>query len=251
MVFEMFNDYEKKAWFDQCNRWKNKWSYQLKKMEIDKKDNSPFPIYEIMELVSRSLTEDIVVVTDAGSPSYTCPVNLRNVHNGRFIFSQSQADMGFSIPASVGVALSSNKNVLVIVGDGSFMSNVQELSTIKYFNLPIKILVLDNRGYMSIKNTQKNFFNNRVYGVDSTSGVNIPPIENMANAFDLQFYNLHSILDNFDDIIRLSTPCVMQAVCHEVEEIIPMQSFKVVDGKTIQAPLDDMYPFLDNGKESY
>ena len=55
MVFEMFNDYEKKAWFDQCNRWKNKWSYQLKKMEIDKKDNSPFSIYEIMELVSRSL----------------------------------------------------------------------------------------------------------------------------------------------------------------------------------------------------
>lgn len=245
---------QQEKWLTKCNEWKNKWSYQLKETEINKAYNTIFSIYEIMELVSRSLTEDIIVVTDAGSPSYTCPVNLRNVQNGRFIFSQSQADMGFSIPASVGVALSSNKNVLVIVGDGSFMSNIQELATINYLKLPIKILVLNNDGYMSIKNTQKNFFNNRVYGVDASSGVNIPNICDLSKAFNINYMNLSNKLTSVNDfpyVIRDFNPCIIEAYCHEVEEIIPMQSFKVVEGKTVQAPLDDMYPFLDNSKELY
>jgi acetolactate synthase-1/2/3 large subunit len=236
-------------WALKCLSWKNKWVTGLPKGQPK---NGVFSIYHVINFINNTMWADSIVVTDAGSPSYVCPVNLHASMDRRFIFSQSQADMGFAIPASIGVAIESNKDVIVIVGDGSFMSNLQELSTIKGMNLPIKIIVLNNNGYMSIKNTQKNFYNNRIYGVDKNTGVHIPNMSKIADGFDIPYIDLWDYYSNtynekslcFSNVLKNKQCMIIEAFCEPDEEIIPMQSFKIVDGKKIQAGLDDMYPFL-------
>jgi acetolactate synthase-1/2/3 large subunit len=215
-------------------------------------------IYTRMDMISDvAVSSDIIFVIDAGSPSYTFPARYCFNLNQRLISSPSQADMGWAIPASVGVALSEpDKDVVVIVGDGSFMSNMQELAVIKQHNLPIKIIVFNNNGYLSIKNTQNNFYNNRVHGVDDKSGLYFPDLEDIAKSFRFKYLRYNFDDDNFsklDECINENNePTIIEMMCLENEEIIPSQNFKIgPDGKKIQAGLDDMYPFLPEQTTEY
>ena len=97
-----------------------------------------------------------MVVSDAGSAYYVTSQSLRISNEQRYVTSGAQADMGFTLPACIGVANASASKIDVvgITGDGSFQTNIQELQTIKHHNYPIKIFVLNNEGYLSIRTTQ-------------------------------------------------------------------------------------------------
>jgi acetolactate synthase-1/2/3 large subunit len=162
----------------------------------------------------------------------------------RLVMSQSQGDMGWALPAAIGVAKAGAKQVICIVGDGSFMSNVQELATIREHDLPIKIIILNNKGYLSIKNTQSKFYGN-VHGVDSDTGVWFPDFLDLADVFHINAVKVwgNAVMHKYmPQVFETVTPYIMDVLCLQSQQILPSQSFK--DGK--QAPLHDMVPFLSD-----
>lgn len=232
-------------WVSLCKSWKERWPvYSIENDNIE----FSIDIYDFIESLNTVMTKDNIIVTDAGSPSYALPQNLKCKIDQKFIFSAAQADMGFSVPGSIGVAKANpDKHIIVVTGDGSFNSNLQELAVIKYHNLPISIFILDNNGYLSIKNTQRKFFDNRIYGVSPQTGILLADIYKTAKLYNLDYYLIdkkNTMQDMISDIIRSSEPKLVRVVCKENQEIIPTQMFKMIDGKKVQPGLDDMYPFL-------
>ena len=141
-------------WQHKCIHWKNKWPVYQKGY-----DESSVNMYEFVKALSELANEDSIVVSDAGSSYYVTSQSftLKSI-NQRYITSGAQADMGFSLPAAIGACISANKPVIGITGDGSFQLNIQELQTIKHYDLPVKIFVWNNNGYLSIRATQDKFF---------------------------------------------------------------------------------------------
>ena len=240
-------------WFNLINEWESEFCKYDNRIEID-----PSSIYSRMKMISDVVkSKDTIFVVDTGSPSFSFPVIYPFTYQQKLISSLSQSILGWAIPASVGVALSEpDKSVIVLVGDGSFMSNMQELAVIREYNLNIKIIIFNNNGYLTIKNTQKKFYNNRLYGVDNKSGLYFPDLEDIAKSFGFKYLRYNFGNTNFsklDECINENNePTIIEMMCLENEEIIPSQNFKIgPDGKRIQAGLDDMYPFLPDETMQY
>ena len=242
----------RQQWIDKCNHWKAKWPVMQKEYEADD-SNTPLNLYAVLDAVNKHSGRDDIIMGDAGSISYAGPVALNRKYDQRFVFSPAQADMGWAVPASIGVALSSNdKNVIAITGDGSFMSNVQELSVIRHHCLNIKIIILNNKGYLSIKNTQEKYFENRVYGTSDKTGLEFPDFLKLADSFSIPYYLIKNKgdyengvfygLDRLEQIFAIEGPVIVNCICLENQEILPSQALK--NGK--QAGLHDMAPFLSD-----
>lgn len=227
-------------WLAKCSHWKQKWSQR----EYLPDDNG-LDIYAILNAISKYSADDAVIMSDAGTAFYTVPQAYKFKGTQRLIMSQSQGDMGWAIPAAIGVAKAGAKQVICIVGDGSFMSNMQELAVIREHNLPIKIIVINNSGYLSIKNTQSKFYEGRVHGVNAHTGVWFPHMFNIASAFDLAYVRVQD-MDSLTIDLKLSLhkfgPVLFNCICTPDQQVLPSQAFK--DGK--QAPLHDMTPFLSD-----
>jgi acetolactate synthase I/II/III large subunit len=236
-------------WSNYCQHIKDKWPVYVS--DYDTKDDVlGINIYRFLEVLNSHMTENTIVVTDAGSASYALPQNLKAKLGQRFVFSASQADMGCAIPAGIGVALAApEKTVVVVTGDGSFNSNIQELASIKQHNLSLKIFVLNNSGYLSIRNTQRKFFENRVYGVDKQSGLWFPSLHAIAQAYRINYTNIFGEFDlksQVADVLKRDVPYIIDINCLHNQEIVPTQMLKEVNGKKVQAALDDMYPFISD-----
>lgn len=236
-------------WSNYCQHIKDKWPVYVS--DYDTKDDVlGINIYRFLEVLNNHMTENTIVVTDAGSASYALPQNLKAKLDQRFVFSSAQADMGCAVPAAIGVALAApEKNVVVVTGDGSFNSNIQELASIKQHNLSIKIFIINNSGYLSIRNTQKRFFDNRVYGVDKQSGLWFPSLHAIAQAYRINYTNIFGEFDlksQVADVLKRDVPYIIDINCLHNQEIVPTQMLKDVNGKKVQAALDDMYPFISD-----
>ena len=232
----------RKEWIDKCNHWKHKWPV-MQPEYLD--DSKGLNIYVVLDAISTYAPDDAVIMCDAGTAFYTVPQAFRFKGNQRLIMSQSQGDMGWALPAAIGVAKAGAKNVICIVGDGSFMSNMQELATIREQNLPIKIVILNNSGYLSIKNTQSKFYEGRVHGTSPQTGLWFPHMFDVAAAFDLEYVrvkNLESLNVDLKLFLSKFKPVILNCICTQDQQVLPAQSFK--DGK--QAPLHDMIPFLSD-----
>jgi acetolactate synthase-1/2/3 large subunit len=158
--------------------------------------------------------------------------------------------MGFTIPASIGAAVSAQgkRKVIGITGDGSFQMNIQELQTIVNYNLPIKIFILNNGGYLSIRNTMDKFFESRYFGTDAGSGLTLPSTQKIAKAYEIPYFSLRSMddINNTLDSI-LSTPgfSITEVFCPFKQDISPSSSTKEdQNGKLYSPPLEYMFPFL-------
>jgi len=158
--------------------------------------------------------------------------------------------MGYSVPAGIGISVGLNgKRIACVTGDGSFQLNIQELQTIKHYNLPVKIFIINNDGYLSIRFTQSRFFNKRFIGVDSKSGVSFPNSEKIARAYGIKFIRAskNSQLNKaLDETLKYKGPVICEIVSPKDQEIIPtIASQKKPDGTMVSKPIEDMYPFLD------
>ena len=231
----------REEWIAKCQHWKVKWPV-MQPEYLD--DTNGLNIYAVLEALHKYAPDDAVFMCDAGTAYYVVPQAYRFKKHQRLVMSQSQGDMGWALPASIGVAKAGAKNVIVVVGDGSFMSNMQELATIVEHNLPIKIIILNNRGYLTIKNTQSKFYGN-VHGVDSETGVWFPDFLELAEAFRItstKIWSASVMEKHLPSIFSKQCPAIIDILCVENQQILPSQSFK--DGK--QAPLHDMIPFLSD-----
>lgn len=230
-------------WIQKCNHWKQQWPVMQPEFAANNNDYV-LNLYAVLDAVNAFSRDEHILMGDAGSISYAGPVALNARPGQRFVFSPAQADMGWALPAAIGVAMASNRPVVSIVGDGSFMSNIQELAVVKQHQLDIKFIILNNDGYLSIKNTQSKYFEGRVYGTSSETGLWFPSFKNVADTFGMAFYDtrLFDDLAKFSDIFNTPGPAIIDCKCTADQEIQPSQALK--NGQ--QAGLHDMAPFLSD-----
>jgi acetolactate synthase-1/2/3 large subunit len=233
-------------WADQCGDWKEMWPQHE---AISREPSTTVGVYEFMESLNIELGSDDIVVSDAGSAYYVVAQALAIRDEQRHITSGAQADMGFTIPAAIGAHYASGKRVIGITGDGSFQMNIQELQVIAQERLPIKIFVWNNDGYLSIRATQRKFFEGRSIGTGPDSGVTFPSLKKIADAYGIIYTRVHAD-GQMDSEIRKSLfidgPVLCEVICTRDEEIVPtLMGFKQEDGSIVARPLEDMYPFMD------
>lgn len=249
-----FNFFNKKInyranekWAIKCNNWKFKWPvFQNSYLDTSEGIN----MYLILEKINEFSKENTIVVSDAGSSLYVTSQAIKIKKNQKHIASLAQADMGFTLPCSIGAAIKKpESNIIGITGDGSFQMNIQELQTIVSYNLNIKTFVLNNGGYLSIRNTIDKFFEGRHLGTDKQTGLDFPDLEKISHAYGIKFFglkNLDDINDHLKDILNYKGPILIEVICPFKQEIIPTLSSKENEnGILVSQPLDNMYPFLE------
>jgi acetolactate synthase I/II/III large subunit len=234
-------------WVKRCVEWKIKYPVCLP--EYAEKTNG-INTYYFVDRLSEKLKSDSVVVADAGSTTHVVPQGIKFKENQRYITSCAQSEMGYTIPATIGVcAAKGYKEVIGITGDGSFQMNIQELQTIVHYDLPIKIFVWNNDGYLSIRTTQKRYFEGRLLGTDKSSGVSFPSLEKIAYAYGIKYFrinNTQEIDEVLEKVLDFPKAVICEVMCLTDQEIIPtVASYRKEDGTMVSKPLEDMYPFLD------
>ena len=239
-------EYVSDSWSKTCLQWRDDWPVFLPE-HMDDTDGISF--YGFMKVLSGCMGDDDIVVSDAGSAYYVSSQAVHLDKNQRYITSGAQADMGFTLPASIGVSVArEGKNVIGIVGDGSFQLNMQEIQTMVHNKLPVKMFVWNNNGYLSIRTTQRKFFDDGFIGTDVNSGISFPDLSKISYAYGVKYVNVSEI-DNLEDKINETMshdgPVICEVMCKEWDEVLPtIGSKKLPDGKMFSRPLEDMYPFL-------
>jgi acetolactate synthase-1/2/3 large subunit len=229
------------TWQEKTLRWKTKWFNDLPPQVEEK---SPYAFYKkFMEVVPNSTC----LISSSGS-IHTPLVHSFNDYgkNIKFIMNSATGDMGSEVPGSLGIHFTGlYDNVICVVGDGSFMFNLQELQTISHHNTNIKIVIMNNNGYESIRVSQKNYFGN-LLGTDASNGLSFPSFKKVADVFCLGY----SLFDgNFEKLYDdLSKPgCrIIEVICTNQDRHPKLSSKRdETTGQFVSRPLEDMFPFID------
>ncbi len=235
------------SWPSRCLEWKEKYPVCLPEYA---REEGGINLYYFVDRLCGHLKPDSVVVGDAGSVYYVMGQAFRVKDRQRFITSGAQAEMGFTLPACIGACFAhGRKEVIGITGDGSLQMNLQELQTVVHHALPVKLFVWNNDGYLSIRASQKKFFNGRLIGADRTSGVSFPELKKIAGAYGIRYFRAgeSSNLDrDIGEVLDFPGAAICEVMCAPDQEIQPSVSAYVKpDGSMVSKPLEDMYPFLD------
>jgi acetolactate synthase-1/2/3 large subunit len=204
--------------------------------------------YHFMEILFDQLEEYDTVVTGNAT---ACIVSFQagKLMLGQRLFSNSgSASMGYDLPAAIGAAVAQEgKRVICLAGDGSLQMNIQELQTVKQLNLPVKLFVLNNNGYLSIRNSQKGFFG-ATFGESPASGVSFPIFMDLARAHGLSFVKLDmkDFAPTVREVLEMPGPVLCEVMLDPDQGFEPRQSSRQLpDGRIVSAPLEDMFPFLE------
>ena len=151
--------------------------------------------------------------------------------------------------AAIGACIANNrKNTIVITGDGSLQMNIQEFATIRANNLPIKVFVLDNNGYLLIRNTQHNFMEDRFIGESPSTGVWCPDSIKIAQAYDIKSVEIRTpekMNEKIDEVLSCDEPVICKVITQEWQILQPrISSEKMPDGTLVAHEYEDMFPFL-------
>lgn len=203
--------------------------------------------YHFIDALFHQLAHDDIVV--AGNAS-ACVITYQvaKIKKGQRLFSNSgSASMGYDLPAAIGASVAAGgKRVICLAGDGSIQLNIQELQTIIHHQLPIKIFVLNNGGYLSIRQTQSNFFG-RMVGESPESGVSFPDMVKVGDAYGLSSFRISNIdfINQIDQVLNIPGPVLCEVMLDPKQFFEPrITSKQLPDGRIISVPLEDMYPFL-------
>ena len=176
---------DRHSWFENCMKMKS-----LLPVQEQSSQTGSVSIYDVIKQICKNCGDNDFLVSDAGSAYYVASIMFKREKSQRYITSGAQADMGFSLPAAVGVssvARSTNSRVHAVTGDGSFQLNIQEIQTLVTYKLPVTLYVLNNNGYLSIRATQNSFFPGRQCGTDSSNGVEFPDLKLLSKAYNIPY----------------------------------------------------------------
>jgi acetolactate synthase-1/2/3 large subunit len=235
------------TWLTTCLEWKQKYPVCLPEYRNEEFVNS----YYLIDTLSNIMEEGDIFIPNASGTAYTCTHQAFKVKKGqKIITSNNLAEMGYDLPAVIGVAVENpSKRVVLITGDGSLQMNIQELQTIINYKLNVKILYLSNRGYMTIRNTQKMMFGGQFTASDESDGLNMPNIFKIANAYGFEYCQIKNN-ENLENTLRSAlffdnNPTICEVVLDPNQTCYPKTALRIdVDGNKKQMPLEDLYPFL-------
>lgn len=215
--------------------------------EKQKTEGPPLnPYYFVDRLFGLLDEEDVVVCGNA--TACIVPYQAGKLKKGQRLISNSgSASMGYDLPASIGAAVAKGSRVICLAGDGSLQMNVQELQTVVTHNLPIKIFVLNNGGYLSIRQTQNGFFQGRFIGTGATSGITFPDMIKVGAAYGIPSFSVEKLgdLEMVKEEIAKPGPTLFDVQFDVAQEFEPRLRSRILPDGKIQTPnLEDMYPFL-------
>lgn len=247
MLFQLKNYKPKniKRWKEKIKYWKNKYPIVLPEYKKEKFVNT----YYFTKILSEEAKESDVIVTDMGM-SFQCVMQAFKLKKGQRLFTSSgHASMGWGLPGAIGACIGNDKKrVICVTGDGGLMMNIQELQTLKHYNLPIKVFIFNNKGYSSIRETQRTYFKGYL-GADKNSGVSMPDFVKVAKAYGLRtkrIINQKNLRRKVREVLNYEGPIVCDLNISENQPVQPRQgAFNRPDGKTVPRPIEDMLPYLD------
>jgi acetolactate synthase-1/2/3 large subunit len=213
-----------------------------------RKPGPPLNPYYFVEQLSRRLATDDVIVCGNATSCIVPFQALRLKEDQRLISNSGSASMGYDLPAAIGAAIARpGKRVVCLAGDGSVQMNIQELQTIVHYRLPVKLFVLNNSGYLSMRITQTGFFG-RMTGESPASGVSFPDMVKVASAYGIPALRIdrEEQLPHIEPALAADGPALIDVVIDPRQEFEPRSKARQLpDGKIVSPNLEDMYPFLD------
>lgn len=240
-----------------CSHWTQllmDWKYRFPVFGEDHvRDADYVNSFDFMEHLGTCLRANDVVVTDMGT-SFTCTMqSLRNTGHNRLFTSSALCSMGYGLPGAIGAQVASpGSRVICIAGDGGFQMNIQELQTVVQYNLPIKIILLDNAGYLAISLMQDNLFDKQHFGADAASGVGSPDFCAVANAYGIPSHRLDTleqVLEQLADLLAQPGPALIEINMVRNQLLIPrVQSRRDQNGNITSGSLDSMFPYLSEAE---
>lgn len=238
----------RKEWIDHCDMLKDKYPVFIN-------EQSPregfVSTYHLVDEISKQMTgSDIYQFTSSGTSVDIAMKTFRIKKGQRAFLTKGLAAMGFDLPATIGSCIASGqKRTVCVTGDGSIVMNIQELEVIRRFHLPIKIFVVDNNGYSMIYNSQNGNFKGHLTGCTEESGLTLPDVKKIAEAFGIKGYHIDNedeLADKINEVLQSDGPAICTVRGDITQKILPKQTnYMMENGQMASRPLEDMTPLLD------
>lgn len=250
---EEYHSAPRAEWLAYCTRMKEKYPLNKEKQPVDnegKVDGFAFAD----KLSNYSKASDVVVGSSSGRTCGISHMAYRLKKGQRFITSMGIGSMGWCLPSAIACCVASGKHrTLLLEGDGSLQHNIQELALIRTYKLPFKLFVLSNNGYASIYTMQRNNFKSEFAGCDEQSGLGIPPIQSIADCYNLPYYRIEAdeqIDEVLSRIMADDEPCLCE-VCGSIQfdEIPKSMTIANPDGTFTSSKLENLYPFVSEEEQ--
>lgn len=239
--------FRRSQWLERCADWKARYGVN---------DGKPFPVegpishFQFADALSDAVPADTLVSTGSSGLAvevfYTV---FRNRPGQRVFLTSGLGAMGYGLPAAIGACFANGRKPMVAVeSDGSLQLNLQELATVRGFDLPICLVVMNNGGYASIRNTQRNYFEGRYVGTGPEAGLWMPDLEELARAYHLPFKRIRHIAElapGLAEAMAQPRPMIVEVMLQKDEALSPkVAAVPQADGSMTSMPLEDMSPLL-------
>ena len=241
--------FKEEAWLDKCRGWRD--NYPVVQDRQRQENGETANVYAFVDYLSSSLPENSLTAVSngaccvVGNQAYVIQKGSRMANNSAI------ASMGYGLPAAIGTCIGGGcRDTICLEGDGSIMMNLQELQTVITNNLPIKIFLINNSGYHSIRITQTNLFSEHTkVGIGPESGdLSFPEFRLIAQAFGYKYYCAHSnaeMKEAVDKALATEGPVFTEIFTDTKQVWEPKSSTKrLEDGTLVSPPLEDLAPFL-------
>jgi acetolactate synthase-1/2/3 large subunit len=235
-------------WIAHCNMLRDKYPRFNKEQEPREGFVST---YNLVDEISNKMTEnDIYQFTSSGT-SVDIAMKVFRIKKGQRAFlTKGLAAMGYDLPASIGSCIASGgKRTVCVTGEGSVVMNIQELEVLKRLKLNVKLFVVDNNGYSMIYGSQNGNFKGHLTGCTPESGLTLPDIKKVAEAFGIKGYHIENeneLSDKVTEILEYDGPVICTVKADITQQIVPKQTnYMKEDGQMASRPLEDMSPLLD------
>lgn len=234
------------SWLHKCRDWKER--YGVRK-EFTFSNDGPIQHYQLVDALSEAVPADTLISTGSSGLAIEALYTVfRNKPGQRMFLTSGLGSMGYGLPAAIGACFANGCRPMVAVeSDGSLQLNIQELATLRAFNLPIVLIILNNSGYASIRNTMRNYFSGRYVGTGPEAGLWLPNLAEIAKAYELKYSCVESVadLESLPEILAAGGPAIVDVRLIADEALSPkVAALPQPDGSIISMPMEDMSPLL-------
>lgn len=238
---------DRTPWYQRCGDWKRR--YAVGEGQAFRTDGAISHYHFVSALSDAAPSDTLVSTGSSGLGVEAFYTVFRNKPGQRVFLTSGLGAMGYGLPAAIGACLAGDRRPMIAVeSDGSLELNLQELATLKGQKPPICLMIMNNGGYCSIRNTQRNYFNERYLGIDPASGLWLPDLERIAAVYDLPFLKIEDAKDidaALNQALALPRPCLIEVRLINDETLAPKSAaVPQPDGSMISMPLEDMSPLL-------
>lgn len=244
-------DEDKAKWLESCRKLKEK--YPIVIDDFKDSDERVNPYFFIDTLSDCLAGDDVIIPGSSGAGIDVFWLCIKNKKDQRLLATGSLGSMGYGIPAAIGACLASGKRTICVEGDGSLQLNIQEFASIKGMNLPLKIFVNGNNGYLSIMNMQRSHFEGNFVGANASSHLFIPDIISVAEAYGFKTFEIkdhQNAKKTIKDVLSSDGP----ALCYvHMRTDIPIQprvmSHVTENGSMKSGTLKELWPPIEDSNE--